>query len=497
MEVLPGWRVRAVDLNVTDHAARADQAVRAGGVLQGEPVVDRRWMTRRHVTPLAEEGHFRYQQALVVRSVRVVTRHARVCHRRVLPQIWTALLRVAAGARFVHRRPDLEQLDVGGPVRVVAGGAHHLAFAHGHVIEAIQPVDDVAVAGPAELGLGCRRDLLVAFRAVDAVAGNAPDVALLVLAAGPQGVRSAHMAARANLGCLARRESALGEAAELNVGVERALRGPRNIHPPHRGGGRRLAERPLHGLAGKHGAQALSVARAVLPANRPERRAVVEDEPDLCQSLAQALREEQYAVDTAADGEDGIFKAESWDYDAIVLDIMLPRLNGWEVLQRLRRTKKTPVLLLTARDTRDDRIRGLDTGADDYVVKPFSPQELVSRVRAVLRRGQSVAQESGERPLTFGDLLIDPQTRLVTVQGKEVLLTAREFDMLWLLARHPRQVFTRRQLLERVWGLSDYIDPGTVTVHIRRLREKIEADASKPARLLTVWGVGYKFEIEE
>jgi DNA-binding response OmpR family regulator len=150
--------------------------------------------------------------------------------------------------------------------------------------------------------------------------------------------------------------------------------------------------------------------------------------------------------------------------------------------------------MLTARGEEDDRVRGLELGADDYITKPFSPRELVSRVRAVLRRTQGTPQESKEHPLVFADLSIDPHTRLVSVRGDEILLTVKEFDMLWLLARHPRQVFTRRQLLERVWGLSDYIDPGTVTVHVRRLREKIEADPSNPAHIVTMWGVGYKFE---
>jgi DNA-binding response OmpR family regulator len=150
--------------------------------------------------------------------------------------------------------------------------------------------------------------------------------------------------------------------------------------------------------------------------------------------------------------------------------------------------------MLTARREEIDRIAGLEMGADDYVVKPFSPQELVSRVRAVLRRSQTSSQTGQEKPLVFGDLTVDPSTRLVTVQGIEVELTVKEFDLLWLLANHPRQVFTRDQLLERVWGLSDFIDPSTVTVHVRRLREKIETDSSHPTRIQTVWGVGYKFE---
>jgi len=172
---------------------------------------------------------------------------------------------------------------------------------------------------------------------------------------------------------------------------------------------------------------------------------------------------------------------------------MLPRMDGFEVCRRLRAERDVPVLILSARRDDGDKIRGLGLGADDYVVKPFSPQELVSRVRAVLRRFHH-DESAVEKPLTYDDLCIDPQTRLVTVEGREIALTGREFDLLWLLACHPRQVFTREQLLERVWGAVDYIDPGTVTVHLRRLREKIEKNASEPARLITVWGVGYKFE---
>jgi DNA-binding response OmpR family regulator len=150
--------------------------------------------------------------------------------------------------------------------------------------------------------------------------------------------------------------------------------------------------------------------------------------------------------------------------------------------------------MLTSRREEIDRIAGLEMGADDYVVKPFSPQELVSRVRAVLRRSGGEKTAEGERLLEFERLTIDPLSRTVTVNGSPVELTVKEFDMLHLLARHPRQVFSRDHLLERVWGVSEYIDPGTVTVHVRRLREKIEPDASNPRHLLTVWGVGYKFE---
>jgi DNA-binding response OmpR family regulator len=187
--------------------------------------------------------------------------------------------------------------------------------------------------------------------------------------------------------------------------------------------------------------------------------------------------------------------------DLVILDLMLPEIDGLSLTRWLRDRSDVPIIMLTARREEIDRIAGLEMGADDYVVKPFSPQELVSRVRAVMRRMKRAAPLPGElfststgRPLTFGALVIDAPSRSVTISGKEIPLTAKEFDMLYLLAQHPRQVYTREQLLERVWGGAEYIDPGTVTVHIRRVREKIETNPSNPARLLTVWGVGYKFE---
>ncbi len=178
----------------------------------------------------------------------------------------------------------------------------------------------------------------------------------------------------------------------------------------------------------------------------------------------------------------------------MVLDLMLPGVDGIEVTRWLRSRDDTPIIMLTARREEVDRIAGLEMGADDYVVKPFSPQELVSRVRAVLRRTRPTEEGTRAETLEFEGLRIDPRTRLVEVSGEERKLTATEFDLLWTLGRHPRQVFTRDQLLDVVWGLTNYIDPSTVTVHIRRLREKIEADPSKPRHLVTVWGVGYKFE---
>ena len=230
---------------------------------------------------------------------------------------------------------------------------------------------------------------------------------------------------------------------------------------------------------------------------------VVDDEPKITRLVRDYLERAGFDVHVAGDGRSALSLARTEKPDLIILDLMLPGLDGWSITRKVRERGDTPggtpggtpIIMLTARSQETDRIAGLEMGADDYVTKPFSPQELVSRVRAVLRRAKpSGAAEALERALTFDDLSIDPQTRLVTIRGEEKSLTAKEFDLLWLLARHPRQVFSRDQLLERVWGMADYIDPGTVTVHVRRLREKIEDDPSNPQHLQTAWGVGYKFE---
>ena len=221
---------------------------------------------------------------------------------------------------------------------------------------------------------------------------------------------------------------------------------------------------------------------------------VIEDEPSIAEVTGLYLRRAGYQVVCVSDGQAALDSMAQQIPDLVILDLMLPNVDGWAITRWLRDRSDVPIIMLTARRDEANRIAGLEMGADDYVVKPFSPQELVSRVRAVMRRMRSATERGLEQPLVFAGLRIDPQTRLVTARDTEITLTAKEFDMLWLLARHPRQVFTRDQLLERVWGLSDYIDPGTVTVHVRRLREKLEVDPSQPAHILTVWGVGYKFE---
>lgn len=222
--------------------------------------------------------------------------------------------------------------------------------------------------------------------------------------------------------------------------------------------------------------------------------AIIEDEPDITEVVSLYFNRAGFEVLSFADGLEALEALSHQTPDLVILDIMLPGMDGFTLTRLLRDRSDVPIILLTARQEETDRIAGLELGADDYVTKPFSPQELVSRVRAVLRRARALPVSSEERPLSFEHLSINPQTRLVRVGEKEIGLTAKEFDMLYYLARHPRRVFTRDELLEKVWGHSEYIDPGTVTVHIRRLREKIEVDPSHPIRLVTVWGVGYKFD---
>jgi len=224
---------------------------------------------------------------------------------------------------------------------------------------------------------------------------------------------------------------------------------------------------------------------------------VVDDEASVVEVVSLYLKREGFQVRVARDGRQALEAVRKQLPALVVLDLMLPEVDGLSILRELRgdTAVNVPVIMLTARQQETDRIYGLELGADDYVTKPFSPAELVSRVKAVLRRSAgTMGNDGGQRPLTFTDLAIDPNTRLVTVRGKNIELTATEFNLLWFMASHPRQVFKRDQLLEKVWGFSEYVDPSTVTVHIRRLREKIEIDPGNPVWLATVWGVGYKFE---
>ena len=221
---------------------------------------------------------------------------------------------------------------------------------------------------------------------------------------------------------------------------------------------------------------------------------VVEDEPTIAEIVCRYLARAGYTARTARDGLAAVAAVSSRRPDLIVLDIMLPGIDGLEVMRRVRADTELPIgiILLTAKGEEHDRIAGLRLGADDYVAKPFSPAELVARVDAVLRRTQP--RDEGEPPLVSDDLRIDPAARRVHRRGREVQLTQREFDLLLHFARHPGQVFTREQLMDAVWRFPAYSDTATVTVHVRRLRTKLEDDAAAPRWLQTVWGVGYRFQ---
>ncbi len=221
---------------------------------------------------------------------------------------------------------------------------------------------------------------------------------------------------------------------------------------------------------------------------------VVEDEPTVSEVVERYLRREGYEVAVAADGLEGLRLAREWAPELVVLDLKLPQVDGLEVCRQLRRDSQVPIIMLTARSEETDRVVGLELGADDYMVKPFSPRELVARVKSVLRRVSSGPVQAPRGTLRFENLTINPRTRGVTAGGKDVRLTAKEFDLLMFFASHPGQVFARDQLMDQVWDYTFAADSSTVTVHIRRLREKIEADPMRPRYIKTVWGVGYKFE---
>ncbi|MCP4139664.1 MAG: response regulator transcription factor [Chloroflexi bacterium] len=220
---------------------------------------------------------------------------------------------------------------------------------------------------------------------------------------------------------------------------------------------------------------------------------VVDDEETIREVVRRYLERDGYLVKEAADGYEALRIIQDDNPALIVLDLMLPGIDGLSLTQHLRLDRQIPIIMLTAKSEDSDRIRGLDLGADDYITKPFNPQEVVSRVRAVLRRIEGSKPAPAQQAILAGGIKIDPVARQVEVEGQDITLTAKEFDLLLYFVQNPQQVFTRSQLLAQIWGDELYTDPSTVTVHIRRLREKIESIPGSPEYILTVWGVGYKF----
>jgi len=218
---------------------------------------------------------------------------------------------------------------------------------------------------------------------------------------------------------------------------------------------------------------------------------VVDDEPIVRQVIVRYLERDGHRILEAATGDEAALLLERDPPSLVVLDVMLPGIDGFELCRRIRASSDLPIVLLTARGEEADRIVGLELGADDYLTKPFSPRELAVRVRNLLRRAASV-EDGDSSAVTFGDLEIDAVTREARKGGERLKLTLKEFDLLWFLATHRRRVFTREELMDRVWGYRSQLDTGTLTVHIRRLRAKVEDDPAHPKHLETVWGVGYR-----
>jgi DNA-binding response OmpR family regulator len=221
---------------------------------------------------------------------------------------------------------------------------------------------------------------------------------------------------------------------------------------------------------------------------------VVDDEPDIRKVLERYLRREGFLVEMAADGKTALAMIERAPPDLVVLDLIMPTLDGLEMTRLLRGRSDIPIIMLTSKDEELDKLVGLEMGADDYITKPFSVNEVVARVKTVLRRvAKNPAASDKPVPLCIGDLTVDSATRTILLKQQPVTVSAKQFDLLCFLASHPGQVFTREQLLNQVWGYDFYGDSRVVDVHVRRLREKIEPDSSRPQFILTVWGVGYKF----
>ena len=229
-------------------------------------------------------------------------------------------------------------------------------------------------------------------------------------------------------------------------------------------------------------------------ASQAPRILLVDDEQSVQKLLSFPLRKEGYEVVPALDGRQALDRLRETSFDLVVLDLMLPLIDGFEVCRQVRARSSVPIIMLTARADEIDKVLGLELGADDYITKPFSVREFRSRVKAVLRRAELArAGDPGEEPLEDGGLVIDFEKRTVTCDGELVRLTYVEFEILAALARHPGRVYNRMVLLERVWGDASYRDPRTVDVHIRHLREKLETDPKTPEMILTVRGVGYRF----
>jgi len=227
--------------------------------------------------------------------------------------------------------------------------------------------------------------------------------------------------------------------------------------------------------------------------NGSTRILLVDDEQSVQTLLSYPLRKDGYHVTSALDGREALERFAEARFDLVVLDLMLPKLDGVEVCRQLRRGSQVPIIMLTAKGSETDKVAGLEVGADDYITKPFSMREFRSRVKAALRRSRMALEPADEEPIEHGALRIDPSRRTVTLGGAEIAATYVEFEILAALARSPGKVLSRETLLEHVWGDSDYRDPRTVDVHIRHLREKLEADAKQPEFLFTVRGVGYRF----
>lgn len=227
--------------------------------------------------------------------------------------------------------------------------------------------------------------------------------------------------------------------------------------------------------------------------NGSTRILLVDDEQSVQTLLSYPLRKDGYHVTSALDGREALERFQEARFDLVVLDLMLPKLDGVEVCRQLRRHSQVPIIMLTAKGSETDKVAGLEVGADDYITKPFSMREFRSRVKAALRRSRMAVDPPDDEPIEHAELVIDPARRLVTLRSEEVAATYVEFEILAALARSPGKVLSRETLLEHVWGDSDYRDPRTVDVHIRHLREKIEADPKQPEYLFTVRGVGYRF----